>query len=48
MAFSASPEIKVSEDSLCIDVLSVLFMIEAALGLDRKRSKKAFTTGSEI
>lgn len=48
MAFSASPEIKVSEDSLCIDVLSVLFMIETILVLDGKRSKKAFTTGSEI
>lgn len=48
MAFSASPETKVREDSLCIDALSVLFMIETILVLDWKCSKKAFTRGSEI
>jgi len=42
MACSASPEIKVSEDSLCIDVLPVLFTIETSLFLEGKCSKKSF------
>ena len=42
MACSASPEIKVSEGSLCIDVLPVLFMIETIFVLDGKCSKKSF------
>jgi len=45
---SPSPEIKVSEDSLCIDVLPVLFTTETMLFLERKLLRKAFITGSEI